>query len=69
MCEAIPSNHHAQFDYGWAAVDPNNMKLLHVMDKYSGTRLRFNEGHKLLMQNLRYHLEKIYRGEKGQPKT
>ena len=58
-------NHHVQFDYGWAAVDPNSMKFLHVMenDEYCGTRLNFVEGHRLLAQNLKYHQRELYRGE------
>ena len=57
-------NHHAEFDYGWAAVDSNGMKFLHVVEgnRYYGKRLKFMEDHRISVHNCRYHLRNIYKG-------
>lgn len=56
-------NHHAAFDKGAIAIDPEELTLI-GNDERVGTKITLREGHKLDRSNLKYHLEKIFRGSK-----
>lgn len=55
-------NHHAEFDYGWMAVDPDTMEICHVDpgNQYVGERLSQVAGHEIAREYLRYHMEHIF---------
>jgi hypothetical protein len=56
-------NHHAEFDYGWMAVDPDTMKICHVDpdNQYAGRRLGQVAGHEIAREYFEYHVEHIFR--------
>jgi hypothetical protein len=55
-------NHHAEFDYGIIAIDPNNNTVIHIdaSDPYHGKNVFFTSRHRLKRENLEYHLYNIF---------
>jgi 5-methylcytosine-specific restriction endonuclease McrA len=55
-------NHHAEFDYGYIAINPESMKIIHVdkRNKYNSVPLQLENTHKLDRSNLAYHYENIF---------
>lgn len=55
-------NHHAEFDYGYIALDPNSLKVIHVdpNNQFNGYKLRLYAHHTLDFSNLSYHFENIF---------
>jgi len=54
-------NHHAEFDLGTIALNPDTLLIEHIDEdnSYNGKKLR-NKKHKIDKKNLDFHYEKTY---------
>lgn len=55
-------NHHALFDYGVIAVDPDDMKIKHMNKKAEENNYKLTYSHSVDIENIRYHFENIFKG-------
>jgi len=55
-------NHHVEFEYGFIAIDPATLMIIHVDPKnqYNGATLKLKNNHFLDVSNLAYHLKNIF---------
>jgi hypothetical protein len=56
-------NHHVEFDYGLIAINPKNLQLIYANScKSCDYEFRTNTYHNIERRYLKYHLEKIFKG-------
>jgi hypothetical protein len=55
-------NHHAEFDYGAIAINPDTLELVHVnqANRFSGDKLQVHSLHPLGKQYLTYHYDIVF---------
>ncbi len=54
-------NHHALFDYGVIAVDPDEMKIKHINPNAEENRFELEFSHRIDIENLKYQFENIFK--------
>ncbi len=56
-------NHHAEFDYGGIAIDPETLKVIHSDPNHPihDSEVRIRSGHELERDYLEFHLREIFR--------
>jgi hypothetical protein len=54
-------NHHAEFDYGFIAIEPSSLQIIHIdsRNQYNGALLRRKSDHKISKEYLKYHYDNI----------
>ena len=55
-------NHHAEFDYGYIAIEPSTLQIVHIdpRNQFNGAILRRKSGHEIAVEYLKYHYDNIF---------